>query len=655
MSDPTLSADALQFVNFLHRGGAYGYFWGVQGAHKITRWFPVGQPAALFNTRHNNYFGVNPTTASGTQYQRAKKGERDIAAVNCLYAEFDSKDYGSKDAILAHIQTLEACTIAPSVIIDSGGGFHVYWLLKDPFVLATDEARARADLAQEGWVRFVGGDGGAKDLARPLRIPGTLNFKYDPPRPVEIIQADYRLLYTFDELESLLPPAPVPKTRAPKTAGATAGGIQDETGDADFDTIADAARNLKRLAAWRRDDYDPWYRVGMALRELGSIGFELWEKWSKLSAKYQPGDCRDKWQTFKPGDECNGITLASLALWARIDDPQGPATAAGDVVPRADYDRVKAERDELKQRVIWEQQILNVDGLKPTEKGVFVGMYDIIAAHRHLGGNAGRIPLSYEHVADVLKTSKSTVGRAVEIGEQIGLWRRDPEHTTGANGVDLLHMRLELQPAYDDPKQAISVARKQQGGARQGAGRKPKCPDCPPGTVHRQIIERIASYYCPIHGLLATEELPALVEDYMPETENQDETGNDPPVYQPGEVWTAVWAAKDVDEPVTVIGIMGELDGRIYYIIEESATGIPADEVRLLERRSTPAAVPSEPHDGTQREMVTTVPNMPAEIQDETGSVPADKPDYRQAPVYPPGYVADMLERLRQRPAEAPA
>ena len=56
-----------------------------------------------------------------------------------------------------------------SVIIDSGGGYHCYWLLVESFVLDDDEARSRADRLQKAWVELVGGDNGARDLARVLR------------------------------------------------------------------------------------------------------------------------------------------------------------------------------------------------------------------------------------------------------------------------------------------------------------------------------------------------------------------------------------------------------------------------------------------------------------------------------------------------------
>ena len=68
-----------------------------------------------------------------------------------------------------------------SVIIDSG--YHAYYLLEHPVSSSRpDSDRKRIQDIQRRWVGLVGGDDGAKDLARVLRIPGTLNSKYDPAR-----------------------------------------------------------------------------------------------------------------------------------------------------------------------------------------------------------------------------------------------------------------------------------------------------------------------------------------------------------------------------------------------------------------------------------------------------------------------------------------
>lgn len=163
-------------LNRLHHGGQYAYLWTNPG--KRSTWFKVGDPLPTpADDEHDNYFSVHPTAVLKGEYERATIP--DVAAINCLFAEFDAKDFGNdKKKAKQHIQSL---AIHPSIIIDSGGGFHTYWLLNEPFYFTLDHERERAKRVQAAWVSHVGADDGSKDLARVLRLPGTFNFKYLPP------------------------------------------------------------------------------------------------------------------------------------------------------------------------------------------------------------------------------------------------------------------------------------------------------------------------------------------------------------------------------------------------------------------------------------------------------------------------------------------
>jgi hypothetical protein len=153
-------------------------------------------------------------------------------------------------------------------------------------------------------------------------------------------------------------------------------------------------------------------------------------------------------------------------------------------------------------------------------------MYPVISANRHLGGNNTRIPISYDYIADVMKTSKSTVGRAVEMVEKVGLWRRDPEVVQASDGYDLKHMRLELQPTYDTPEQAPAIERTQQGGKREGAGRRPKCEAHPEAQVIKEVTT-ITKYSCNSCKKIIGE--PEIVEtSHVLAAEIQDETEDVP-------------------------------------------------------------------------------------------------------------------------------
>jgi hypothetical protein len=84
--------------------------------------------------------------------------------------------------------------------VASGGGVHAYWLTDEPWLCSSPESREAIAVLQHAWVLKVGADPTVHDLARILRVPGTLNHKYNPPRPVSFLWCDLARLYTWGEL-----------------------------------------------------------------------------------------------------------------------------------------------------------------------------------------------------------------------------------------------------------------------------------------------------------------------------------------------------------------------------------------------------------------------------------------------------------------------
>lgn len=312
----TLLPEFLQLLQHLHRGGAWGYWWTFPG--KSTTWWPVGTPGLLPSSYQNIYFGVHPTKGKGGKQDRSTRGDnpknafRGVTVINCLFAEFDAKDFqGGKNAALDHVQTLD---IPPSVVIDSGGGYHAYWLLDTPFELATDADRQRAIQLQRNWVDRVRGDSGAKDIARVLRVPGTLNHKYSPAPTVAFQRVDLSLLYSLTYLESWAdekpPTAPAPAT-TPQVKNSPSTPANNDT------DLARAALDV--LDPWRCSDYHEWIRIGLALKHgLGPAGLPLWDAWSSSSSKYIPGEIAKRWESLGEGP----VNISTL-FWAAEHDRPG--------------------------------------------------------------------------------------------------------------------------------------------------------------------------------------------------------------------------------------------------------------------------------------------------------------------------------------------
>lgn len=191
-------------LSHLWRDGSYGYYWTPDTDEgKLSFWFPARTPKDANMLRNvNAYFGVHPSNKSKGMRERTKL--EDVEVVNCLFAEFDLTEGQSPEHLLQAILDLE---IPPSVINFSGGGYHGYWLLEHPYHIDSDEARQRIINIQYAWVDYVGSDGGAKDLSRVLRIPGTLNRKeeYAPNFPeIKIVKFDLDDTHSLDDFTTLV-------------------------------------------------------------------------------------------------------------------------------------------------------------------------------------------------------------------------------------------------------------------------------------------------------------------------------------------------------------------------------------------------------------------------------------------------------------------
>lgn len=222
MPVPTF-ADHLDAL-WLGRGAPLGTLWIKRrdGAH--TDWLALGDDApkgsrrvadiaALvegYRAHADVYYGVHPQVRIPDGDPRHVRSRADgTHSIGCLYAEYDTKATGEPlDALRARLAAVEWATARPSMIIESGGGLHAYWYLAEPLIIAGDvDALDRAKRAQADWVRVMGGDDGAKDLARVLRVPDTYNRKYTPARLVRIIDGD-GTRHRLDALEAIIAAAP---------------------------------------------------------------------------------------------------------------------------------------------------------------------------------------------------------------------------------------------------------------------------------------------------------------------------------------------------------------------------------------------------------------------------------------------------------------
>jgi hypothetical protein len=105
---------------------------------------------------------------------------------------------------------VDAMPLAPSLIVESGHGLHAYWLFKEPWVFKSEAERLEAASMARGWHGLVC-EAAAKskwrlenlgELARVLRLPGTLNHKGQEPVLVRIRESYPDRRYNPEDFET---------------------------------------------------------------------------------------------------------------------------------------------------------------------------------------------------------------------------------------------------------------------------------------------------------------------------------------------------------------------------------------------------------------------------------------------------------------------
>jgi len=170
----------------------------------------------------------------------------------------------------------------PSAVIEtSPGKFHCYWKLREP---ANRSEIGRIENILKRLTTFFQADPAATDASRILRIPGTFNFKSNPPFPVTVKFMNGREynLFDFDDLPELQEPNP-----ASKISGANGGGDR-------IKKILSECKFLQRCDKDRSTLPEPqWFAmISVLARESG--GRELIHSLSRGYSKYSAKETDDK-------------------------------------------------------------------------------------------------------------------------------------------------------------------------------------------------------------------------------------------------------------------------------------------------------------------------------------------------------------------------
>lgn len=255
---------------------------------KRSRWFrKVEDAAAAVDALSGRdvYIGVGLAKRDYGPSQRCPADQ--VAGLAAAWADFDVlSEAHSKKSLPASIEQALSVVppeMPPSVVVASGNGAHAWWLLKEPYLFDTDQERKRAASIVLRWqtlLRFNAANRGwafdrLADLARVLRIPGTLNHK-DParPKPVTVHQLTDRR-YNLSDLEDYLDQLGIPKqgTNEERTA---APAVEPADSSIVINLKAEFPEDL--IKRWTDVDMrfrNTWFRQRHDLKDQSQSGYDL--------------------------------------------------------------------------------------------------------------------------------------------------------------------------------------------------------------------------------------------------------------------------------------------------------------------------------------------------------------------------------------------
>ena len=217
---------------------------------------------------------------AGYGAKNKRTGENAICA-GAFWLDLDYKSYADEPAARAALQRFLAATNLPEpVTVASGGGLHLWWPLREP-------------VAKEAWIEAARGlkelcrlhdfhadPARTADIASIMRLPGTLNHKYDPPRLVvwDEREDDFDTDEFLDLLKAALARAQ-PKARAARPA-------PGPLGAAAANVVAEHCAQIGALRDSRGNVSEPEWYAALGVIAHCADGERFGHEWSSGYPQY---------------------------------------------------------------------------------------------------------------------------------------------------------------------------------------------------------------------------------------------------------------------------------------------------------------------------------------------------------------------------------
>lgn len=194
-------------------------------ASKKTHYFDVIPAAATFAAeaaKASDIYLAAGLAARANKPQNRRASATQVAGIPGLWADIDinggPQGQTDKAPDLEAAMELARCLIEPTLLVASGYGLQAWWLFEEPWIFTNEAEREQANRLALGFqsaLKAQAKDAGfsidsTADLARLMRLPGTLNHKATKPAVVSLVdhegsthdvEALHRIAHAFMETQ----------------------------------------------------------------------------------------------------------------------------------------------------------------------------------------------------------------------------------------------------------------------------------------------------------------------------------------------------------------------------------------------------------------------------------------------------------------------
>lgn len=144
----------------------------------------------------------------------SRRTKSTVRATSGVYVDLDDSLFGGRIGLdLIHDSIRAARLPEPTMVIHTGGGWHLYFLFNSLYYINGDEDIKRYESVITSIIEslaIIGADPKSKDVTRLLRLAGTYNHKYDSSPAVTIVESN-DLRYDIGDFDGLRVVKKLPK------------------------------------------------------------------------------------------------------------------------------------------------------------------------------------------------------------------------------------------------------------------------------------------------------------------------------------------------------------------------------------------------------------------------------------------------------------